>query len=270
MRFDDRRQASLTAFSDGAPPADDGAIADGPAPERPSPDERFTVVVTDSAVRDNAAAAAVVEDRGATLRFPSEDAAAAFATDLSEAGDAAVPVRLQAVAPQDDTDADAYLVASPARHRRSPVDPDAEPWVFDTGANQYGALGQALLATPGRNPPALTYYVREHLDLPDEEALRVELRDRQVATTRTADGPRTWIPDVVARARRERTGAVLGEYWCEIKTGAASLRRDQLAAMTAKAREPGVTVLTARVDVADLPDRYAVRFEDVLDREADG
>lgn len=88
----------------------------------------------------------------------------------SEPGD--TRVALQRVAPQDDTPADVYLVAQPERHVETPHDPDAHTWPFDASDNQYGAIAEALLTTPGTNPSALTHYVREDLDVADEVASR--------------------------------------------------------------------------------------------------
>lgn len=249
-----------------AVPGDDGQTnliqfdgtekAIGPA-DRAS-DEPFVLELKPSARDRNDAVAAIATDRGRLIEFDSRADAAAFADRCSADGE--VPVRLQAVAPQDETPADAYLVAKPVRHRETPIDPDASTWTFQPGANQYGAIGQALLATPGTNPPALTYYVRQDLGLDDDE-LTVELRDPEVVTTRTADGRRArWLPDVVAVARRESNGAHLRTYRCEIKTGDASFERDQVAVMKATADEPGITALKIRVAIEGLPDEYDVRF----------
>ncbi|MFT4932321.1 MAG: hypothetical protein ACI91T_002212, partial [Natronomonas sp.] len=138
-------------------------------------------------------------------------------------------------------------------------------WTFDASGNQYGAVAEALLATPGTNPPALTYYVREDLDLNDEVRVEVE-RERTVTREIDADDGRrtaTWTADLVVTAYRPSTGAPLREYWCEIKAGAASFERDQTAVMRAKADDPAVTVLKIRVDLDPLPDRYGVRFDPV-------
>lgn len=104
--------------------------------------DEFLVAVKRSAVERNAAVAAAVGGEPATLSYESRAAAAAAAREF--AADAG-PVRLQQVAPQDDTAADAYLVGA-ARYDDSPPElPAAAGWTFGVGADEYGALGEALL-----------------------------------------------------------------------------------------------------------------------------
>jgi len=225
------------------------------------PEGRFTIEVKPSARERNAAADRLASEGGTIHEYPSRDAAAEQAEALSESGD--TRVALQRVAPQDDTPADAYLVARPNRHVETPHDPDARTLTFDASGNQYGAIGEALLATPGTNPPALTHYVREDLDVADE--IRVEIETGRTTTHEIDDGRRsgTWTADLVATAHRVSTGAPIREYWCEIKAGGGSFERDQKAVMRATAADPDVTVLKIRVDLDPLPDRYGVRIEEV-------
>ena len=256
MDRDPFEQVGLDAYREGADPAD----------VRKSPLRGpFTVEVKRSARRACKELAAIVDERGPYLAFDSREDAESFVARATVDEDEQAEIRLQSVAPQDDTPADAYVVAQPERHSRAPEDPEAATWRFHTDANQYGSLGQALLTTPASDPPALTHYVQEDLDV-DAADLRVVLCDPRPATTSGPDGTvLTWLPDVLARARRTSTGGTVREYWCEVKTGSASLERHQLAVMRAKARDPDVTVLQARVDVEGLPDSYAVRFADVLE-----
>jgi hypothetical protein len=231
--------------------------SDGFEPEGP-----FTVEVKPSARERNVAADRLATERGAIHEYLSRADAVARAELLSEDGD--VRVAIQGVAPQDDTPADAYLVAQPRRHVRTPREPDDRPWTFDTSGNQYGAIAETVLTTPRTNPPALTYFVREDLDVEDEVRVVIET-GRSTNHEIDDDGRRTatWEADVVATAHRASTGAPLREYWCEIKAGDASFERDQTAVMRAKAADSDVTVVTIRVDLDPLPDRYGVRFDPV-------
>ncbi|MFW5938657.1 MAG: hypothetical protein ACOCSN_06915 [Halanaeroarchaeum sp.] len=227
-------------------------------------EEPIVVEVKPSARERNAAADRLASERGTVHEYPSREAAAERAESLSESGD--TRVALQRVAPQDDTPADAYLVAQPRRHVETPHDPDARTLVFDASGNQYGAIGEALLTTPGTNPPVLTHYVREDLDVEDE--IRVETDTGRTTTREIDDDGRrsaTWTADLVATAHRVATGAPIREYWCEIKAGGGSFERDQRAVMRAKAADPDVTVLKIRVDLDPLPDRYGVRIDEVSD-----
>ena len=228
----------------------------------PKSDGPFTVEIKPSARKRNAAADRLANERGTVHEYPSCEAAADRAEALSESGD--TRVALQRVAPQDDTLADAYLVARPNRHVETPHDPDARTLTFDASGNQYGAIAEALLTTPGTNPPALTHYVREDLDVADE--IRVEIETGRTTTHEIDDDGRrsgTWTADLVATAHRVSTGAPIREYWCEIKAGGGSFERDQKAVMRATAADPDVTVLKIRVDLDPLPNRYGVRIEEV-------
>ena len=240
----------------------DSAEGGSPKSDDSYPDDPFTVEVKPSARERNAAADRLASERGTIHEYPSREVAAEQAEALSESGD--IRVALQRVAPQDDTPADAYLVAQPERNITRPHDPDARTWTFDTSGNQYGAIAETVLTTPGGNPPALTYFVRHHLDVDDEVRVVVET-DRSTSHEIDDDGRRTarWEADVVATAHRASTGAPLREYWCEIKAGDASFERDQTAVMRATAAEPDVAVLKIRVDLDQLPDRYGVRIDEV-------
>lgn len=255
----DGGQANLRDFRAGAA----GTTPGGPGDDPPSKDP-FVVEVKPSARERNAAADRLASERGVRHEYPSREAAAEQAEALTETGE--TRVALQRVAPQDETSADAYLVAKPKRHVETPHDPDARTLTFDASANQYGAMAEALLATPGTNPPPVAHYVRENLDVEDE--VRVET-DTGRTTTRDIDddGRRsaTWTADLVATAHRVSTDAPIREYWCEIKAGSGSFERHQKAVMRAKAADPDVTVLKVRVDLDPLPERYGVRIDEVSD-----
>lgn len=212
----------------------------------------FRVAVKNSATKANDLARDLAQTRGDIVHFDTITAAHKHARQLSDQGD--TPVKIQQAAPQDTDDVDAYLVAWPERRRRTPDGTPAEGLTFDTAANQYGALGEAVILTPRVNPPLLTHFARVDVDLSEREtaALRVELDTdpEPVAVT----GSKRWEPDCRAIVRLGPDRPVLAEYWCEVKAGDGSFERSQRAAMTAKARE--ATVLKIRVDLDELPDSY--------------
>ena len=228
--------------------------------------DEFSVAVKASAREANEAVAALADERGNRLSYPDRMAAEECAADLSERGE--TPVEVQAVAPQDSTDADAYLVAAPERRSRTPDGSIDGTMTFDTTATQYGALGETLLCCYESNPPVLAHYAREDLDhLSDAERDRVHLDvDRspdpvEKSGETETNGTKRWVPDCRAVARLEPDGPPLREYWCEVKTGDASFERDQRAVMRWKARE--AVVLTVRFDVEELPDSYSVTVSEV-------
>lgn len=223
----------------------------------------YRVAVKDSATESNAAARDLDRE---VVRFDSVSEAHRRARRLSEEGD--TPVKIQQAAPQDSDDVDGYLVAWPERRRWNPDGTPTEGLTFDTAANQYGALGEAVVLTPTVNPPVLTHFARVDADLSERETatLRVEL-DTDPDPVEVA-GSKRWEPDCRAVVRLGPDRPVLTEYWCEVKTGDGSFERSQRAAMTAKARE--ATVLKIRVEVDDLPDSYTawVRTVDPGEGEA--
>lgn len=125
----------------------------------------YRVVLTDSATDNEVAAAR--GGPGALLQYEHREAAAAAAERYSEEGD--VPVRLQAPAPQDPRDVDAYLVAIPERRVRRPEGSLDEGLSFETSAAQYGALGEALLTSHEQDPPILLAYARRTMGADDAD-----------------------------------------------------------------------------------------------------
>lgn len=257
--YQDESTSTTPESADEAPPAG--------STERSSTDGVFRVTVKESAQTANPAVADWVGAAGDVFRYETQATAEQHAAALSEEGGAAVSI--QAAAPNDPDETDAYLIADPERSVSTPADPAADTWSFDVEANQYGAIGEALLTTPARNPPALTYFIERDLAL--DEAVRVRVESGELVTDVAMGGEsvqlneRTWIPDCVAVAERESTGAVVERYWCEIKTGDGSFERAQTDVMRAKAATPGATVLKIRVDIDELPDSYRVTFERVDD-----
>lgn len=217
------------------------------------------IEIKDSAIKNNEAVARYVADNGEMITVASIEAAEALANKLSAAG--GVPVALQKTAPQDSTAADQYLVYRPARRTHSPVDSEADIWTFETTANQYGALGEALFT---RGAPALRYYIAQDLGGDDVWIRLVAPRHavREGTVTRETRNAVSWSPDTVAFAYGE--DSVLQEYWCEIKTGSASFQRLQTEGMAQMAGIDGVSVLKIRVWIDELPDKYSVRIEPVV------
>ncbi len=185
--------------------------------------------------------------RDETRAFDSRRDAEAFAEHASREGD--VRVEIQAAAPQDESRADAYLVAIPARNTTRPANPDDDRWRFHTEANQQGAIGEVLATTPRTNPPALTWFVRT--DLGDPEGLVVRVEDDVGSVGR-------WWPD--CRVTASVDGDVVEEYLCEIKTGDASFQRGQRTGMDRHARTG--RVLTIRVRIDALPDEYEITVDE--------
>lgn len=234
--------------------------------------EEFVVDIKDSTVEQNEAAAEYRAEVDNPVRFDSRSDAEATARRLDREG--TTSVRLQSIAPQDPRDVDAYLVPMPRDDPREPIESSEGTWRFNVTANQYGALGEALVGTFSRDPPPLVPFIREEVDeflsrvshveydSVDEFDLRVRLdRNPRVVTLDEDDERLQWRPDVVAEAWVGYTGRLLRRYWCEIKTGNASLERDQRRVMEAKAET--ATVLQVRFDVDDLPKRYTVHVSEV-------
>jgi hypothetical protein len=223
-------------------------------------DEQYRVAVKDSAAEHSGAVEEFRTERGRTVVFESRDDAEATAERLSTPD---APVAVQAAAPQDEGDVDAYLVPDPDRRTRDPDGSVDSGLTFDVSATQYGRLGEALVCCQRWDPPVLAYYARRDLAADD---VRVEL-DRDPDAVVADDGAR-WVPDCRAVVRTDG-GRTLAEYWCEIKTGDASLERDQRAAMAWKAQR--ARVLTVRVDPSALPESYTARIRAVEpDGEATG
>ena len=220
--------------------------------------EQLRIAVKESTVEWNEAVRQFRSERGQFATFESRDDAESVAARLSTPD---APVAVQAAAPQDPDDVDAYLVPDPDRRTHDPDGSVASGLTFDVSATQYGRLGEALVCCQRWDPPLLTYYARHDLaadELATDE-LCVEL-DRDPGAVVTDDGER-WLPDCRAVARTARDGRPLAEYWCEVKTGDASFERDQRAGMAWKARR--ARVLTIRIDPAALPESYTARIRAV-------
>lgn len=273
LRFADGRLVEAESASDG--------VGDAAPDIEPGAETGYAVEARADALEVNDALVEAVDAHGRTLAFGSRADAEAYAAQLSATDGA---LRVQAAAPNDPRDVDAYLLAAHDPSIAEPAETDGATWTFDVGANLYGALGEALLLAAPK-PHALYYFVRRDLALDDgdlDRALALDVKrgspisvadgDRGDANGRDADGDcgdrdgrsdgrKTWVPDCRVVARDGWDGPVLAAYYCEVKTGNASFEREQVDVMQALAREE--RVLKVRVLVDDLPDRYAVRIHEV-------
>jgi hypothetical protein len=145
----------------------------------------FRVLVKQSAVDRNSAVAARVTDPPTVLEFASKTAAQSEAATLTKEGDG--PVRVQAVAPQDDTDADAYLVGASRSGTEIPETPPSAGWTFGVDGDQYGALGEALLTAGDGVTRPLESYVRHDLGLGTDRFGVVGEQEREMEVARVAE-----------------------------------------------------------------------------------
>jgi hypothetical protein len=211
----------------------------------------FIVAVKESATDASRAVRRLVREEGDRLEFDSRAEANRRARELSSEGET---VTVQRAAPQDPEEVDGYLVSWPERRRWDPDGSPTEGLTFDTEANQYGALGEAVAFSPAVNPPLLTHFAQVDADLSERETEDVRVELDQNPDPVVVGTSKRWEPDCRAVVRLGPDRPVLTEYWCEVKTGDGSFERSQREAMAAKARE--ATVLKIRVELDELPDSY--------------
>lgn len=210
----------------------------------------FDVFITETARDANAAVEAYVDAEGEIVSFRSKQTAEEWASELSAGGPR---VRIQKVAPQDTRDINAYLVSDPKKYTSVPKETDSPGLVFDTTANQYGELGEAVVAGSYGVSPGLKYYIEQTTDLPAEDEYKITRRN----TSRIPDGIEydgTWSPDLVVDVKRLEDWQTIETFYCEIKSGDASFERSQRESMQSLARE--YNVLKIRVDIDELPEKY--------------
>lgn len=249
-------------FRDGAVVLDDEDSSIEPDPIEPGTETGYRVEVKPGALDSNATLRDAVDEYGRLFEFSARSAAEVYAAQISTPGGA---LKVQAAAPNDPDDVDAYLLADHDPSVDEPASVEGETVTFDVGANLYGTLGEAILtATP--RPHALEWFVRRDLDVdgePDDAGVTIDVEtDCVVALDDDSAGDRlVWNPDCKLLARDGQSGELLERYYCEIKTGNASFERDQLATMNALARDE--RVLKIRVLIDELPDRYSLRIQEV-------
>lgn len=221
----------------------------------------YRVAVKSSAREAGDAVRSFVLEEGDPVEFTSRTEAVSTAADLSAS--TTEPIVVQRAAPQDRSRVDAYFVAQPERHTHDPAGSIDDGLVFETSAKQYGALGETLVGCYRRDPPVFDRYVRADLEAdraPHRElSVRID-RDPDPFVYRhdTSGGRKAWFPDLLAVAVDEATGRPVRRYACEVKTGEASLAREQRTVMGYVATETPALVI--RVDITGLPDRYRTRF----------
>lgn len=194
-------------------------------------------------------------DTGETVRdFDSRAAAERFAADLDVGSDG---LRIQAAAPQDPAPVDAYLVPDAQRDEFTPIESDTRGTTFPVGANSYGAIGLGLLTCPGPVSPALSHHFAE--EVPPERRGQVRAVERAPHLPPDLRHEVAWAPDLAVTVSHD-PGSTETSF-AEVKAGNASFERNQREGMRVVAAEH--PVLTIRVDLAELPDRYTVRIDAV-------
>lgn len=235
---------------------------DGDGLIRPNRATGFNLAIKPGALELNQELRDAHDEYGDILTFATRVEAEAYAAQLSAADG---ELRVQAAAPNDPDDVDAYLLADHQPAVSVPAAVDGDTWTFDVGANLYGMLGEAVV-TGGPTSPALEHFVDQDLaDRTFEDGLRVRVTDGEFVSYRDGDGGSRWMPDCRVEARDGWRGRLIETYWCEIKTGDASFERTQTAAMRRLAEEE--RVLKVRVLIDDLSKQYAVRIHEVKPEE---
>lgn len=210
----------------------------------------FDVFITETARDANPAVEAYVAEYGEVVSFRSKNAAEEWASELSEDGGR---VRIQKAAPQETRDINAYLVSDPRTYTSVPKETNSSGLVFDTTANQYGALGEAVVAGSYGVSPGLKYYIEQHTELPAEDEYKITRRNRpRIPQEIDYDG--TWSPDLVVDVKQLEDWQTIETFYCEIKAGDASFERNQRESMQSLPREHNV--LKIRVDITELPAEY--------------
>lgn len=215
----------------------------------------FRVAIKESAKAHNERAREIAEAAGTARQFPSRRAAEEFTDDLCARG---APVRLQAPAPQDSDDVDAYLVKDGQAQEWEPIETDGHGATFPVGANVFGSLGLGVIGLDGRVSPALSHYFAELA--PESKRGRVVNVTVHPACPEQSSGEGPWRPDV--RVDVSSRGVKSRDvYFGEVKSGGASFQRNQRVGMQEVAESYGV--LRIRVDLEELPDRYTVRIREI-------
>jgi hypothetical protein len=230
---------------------------------RPGEQTGFSLSIKPGALEVNEPLVAVRDEHGDTITFGARAQADAFAERLSAVDGG---LRVQAVAPNDPADVDAYLLADHSPSTTEPASVDGATMTFDVGANLYGTLGEAVI-TGGPTSPAIEHFVKEDLsEVSFRDVLRVRVTDSEFISFDDWDGGSSrWLPDCRVEARDGWRDPAVEVYWCEIKTGDASFQRTQMKAMRELAKE--ARVLKIRVLIDDLPKQYSVRVHEVEPNE---
>ena len=223
----------------------------------------YRLKLTEKAIDVNPAVAELEHEHGTVLEFDAKSDAEAFASRLSQSGDR---VRVQAVAQNDPSEIDGYLIRWPERHIAEPKDSDKDGLTFDVGANQYGEVGKALVCGSYGLAPGVKYYFFEEFDHLTEERHKLQVKIEPHFPD--AYEPRiSWSPDCLIQVRSRPFWDLEERYFCEIKSGNASFERNQAEDMKTVAEEFGV--LKIRVIIDNLPGEYTLRISEVEPNELD-
>lgn len=255
----DHEESEQARFSGGRVVRDFGGGSNGS--KRPKPNERtgYELSIKPGALEVNEALVKGQEEHGDVVTFESREQAEVFADHLSARdGD----LRVQAAAPNDPADVDAYLLADHSPSITEPASVEDDTLTFDVGANLYGSLGEAVVLA-GPHSPAIEHFVENDLaDVDFRDGLRVRVTRGEFVSFEGLYGEHSrWLPDCRVEARDGWRDPPVEEYWCEIKTGNASFERTQVAAMRELAKD--ARVLKIRVLIDDLPQQYSVRIHEV-------
>ncbi|MFB6177355.1 MAG: hypothetical protein ABEI99_09475 [Halobaculum sp.] len=222
--------------------------------ELPLPTQPFRVAVKRSALDRNDEVCAEFGSDETVVEYESRAAAEDAAESFAAVG--ASPVRLQQVAPQDDTDADAYLVAA-ARYTPLPDrDPDPSGGTYAVDGSTYGALGVTLLTSGDGLARPVEEFVYGDLGVSTDTPLDVRI-DTDPEPITVAGETGSWCPDLrIAVSYRDLS---LLAYDCEVKTGDGALERNQESIMRAVSDERHVVFARVRID--GLPQTFSVSFQ---------
>ncbi len=217
----------------------------------------YRVFLTESAQDANSRAESHVEQEGQILTFRSKQAVEDLVDDWSTDG---TRLRVQQAAPNDPREVNAYIVPNPVRHTSKPKKSNKEGLVFDTTANQYGELGEAVVAGSYGISPGLKYYIKQNIDLPPGDEYKITKRSSsRISDSIEYDG--SWTPDLIIDIKRIENWETYETLYCEIKSGNASFERRQKEAMQSLAKD--YKVLKIRVDITELPSEYRLLIESV-------
>lgn len=255
----DNGESEQTRFRNGRVERDPSSGDRRDAPVHPNRATGYAVSIKSGALEVNHRLVEVRDEYGETLTFADRETAEAFAHRLSSDGG---DLRIQAAAPNDPDEVDAYLLADHQPSVHEPAAVDGDSLTFDVGANLYGVLGEAVVSG-GPTSPALEHFVKQDLaNRSLEDRLRLRVTEGEfVSFPDDGTDPNRWMPDCCVEARDGWRGRLVERYWCEIKTGDASFERTQVAAMRELAKES--RVLKVRVLIEDLPEQYTVRIREV-------
>ncbi|WP_136715593.1 hypothetical protein [Halorientalis salina] len=227
----------------------------------------YRVALKRSACEVSPAVASRREDAGEIVTYESREAATRKLLDSIDC-----PVlRLQEAAPNDPAPVDAYLIKGrelkPDPGERGPPQ---DGWTHQLGAQQVGALAEAVFGAHSDDPPPIVAYAARQLDM-DPDAFRVTVEHAPSPVGGEASS-RHWHPDFEFRVRRKTAdhpygydGPVLRRYVAEVKHGSASFGRNQRQAMDRFDAEsgPDTDVLVIRVDLDAVPRHYDVTIRTV-------